>query len=100
MRFVDRNAARGPVDLARGCHDYPAGPRAPGRIEHVQGPDYVRLHVAIGRVVAVRDPDESREMEDRVAALNGAHHALRIAHVALLDLDVVLFPLQPSQPPR
>jgi hypothetical protein len=82
MALVDRGVLRGAVGLARGrVHDTPHVP-APRRLEHVERSRDVGRDVALRGDVRVRDADERRQVEDGVAAGNGARDAERILDLA------------------
>src|SRR5439155_16391163 len=100
MGLVDGDVAGRAVGLAGGRVDHAIHACRTAGVEDVLGADHVGLDVALGRLVAVGDPDEGGQMEHDLGTLHRPPHTAPVAHVTLQDLDVVLAALEPAQAPR
>src|SRR5579862_3783053 len=89
MILVDRHTTRGPVDLARRrVHNESASCPLRGT-EDVGRTHGVRMQVGERRLVRERDRDERCEVEDGIDARARGSDAVRVAHVAEYDLELV-----------
>ena len=66
-----------------------ARPVTSTRLGHVERARHVRLHVALGGVVAVRDPDQGGQVEHGVATGDRLVDTAAVTHVAGQHLDRV-----------
>ncbi len=58
-----------------------------GRLHDIQRARYVGVHIACGSVIRVRNGDERREVQHRLASCHRDANAMRITHVAGKDLE-------------
>ena len=61
------------------------------RLQHVERAGDVGFDIGVRRVIGIRNRDQRRQMQHRVAALHRRAHAVRVADVAREDVELVAY---------
>ena len=98
MVFLDGDMERRTVDLACGCYDNAAAGGIARGLEDVECATDVRVHIAVGSLVAVRYGYKCSQMEHNVGAAAECAAEVGVAYIAGDNLEHTggLSALEPS----
>ena len=86
--FINRDVLRRAVSFARGSDEDVRRLERPARLEDVVSPVHICADIRLRRDVRIRDADERREVENRLATLGGCQHRIVVANIACDDFQL------------